>query len=94
MLVLAALSRAPGSDGVFQASVLPWPGTGTQTPAPAATATRTPAAPTATSLAPSQGDKPALYRQGAWFLPNSNSAGDADVSFNFGAAGDKPLVWR
>ena len=31
MIVLAALSRLPGADGVFQASVLPWLGQGGQT---------------------------------------------------------------
>jgi hypothetical protein len=39
-------------------------------------------------------DTVGVFRGGAWYLRNSNSAGNADVSFLFGDPTDKPLVWK
>ena len=37
-------------------------------------------------------DTVGIYRNSAFFLRNSNSAGNADLAFNYGIPGDTPLV--
>lgn len=38
-------------------------------------------------------DRPGWFRDGTWYLRNSLSSGSADTTFQFGAAGDIPVVW-
>jgi hypothetical protein len=33
-----------------------------------------------------------VFRNGVWYLRNSNTAGSADLTFTFGQSGDKPVV--
>ncbi|MFQ3638679.1 MAG: hypothetical protein SNJ62_01535 [Chloracidobacterium sp.] len=39
-----------------------------------------------------QGDTAGIFRQGRFFLRNSNTSGEADLAFSFGAEGDTPLA--
>ena len=38
-------------------------------------------------------DRPGWFRDGTWHLRHSLSGGAADQTFQFGSAGDVPLVW-
>jgi hypothetical protein len=38
-------------------------------------------------------DTVGVFRQGVFYLRNSNSAGNADTVFAYGAATDIPVVW-
>jgi len=42
--------------------------------------------------APLHMDTPGLFRNGTWYLRNSNTAGAADITFGYGLASDAPLV--
>ena len=37
-------------------------------------------------------DTPGIFRDGTWFLRNSNSPGGVDITFSWGATGDYPIV--
>jgi hypothetical protein len=39
-----------------------------------------------------QQSKIGIYRNGAFYLRNSNTAGNADMAFGYGIPGDTPLV--
>ena len=39
-------------------------------------------------------DTVGIFRSGIFYLKNENSAGNADNTFSFGAAGDIPVVWH
>jgi len=39
-------------------------------------------------------DTVGVYRQGVFYLRDSNSAGNADNVFTYGAAGDIPVIWH
>ena len=47
---------------------------------------------TATVVLPTTPSTVGVFRQGVFYLRNSNSAGNADTTFTYGAAGDIPLV--
>jgi hypothetical protein len=59
----------------------------------AATVVAVPArpAPAAAAVSPAS-ERPAVFRNGRWFLRNANSSG-ASTSFTFGLSGDLPVTW-
>ncbi|MCW5851977.1 MAG: S8 family serine peptidase [Anaerolineae bacterium] len=90
------LTRTPSPSASATPTGTPLPPTATPTSTPTVTLTTT-ASPTSTTtptatVRPPSPVRPALFRQGTWFLRNTLTSGVADTAINYGLAGDSPLM--